>query len=476
MVTVTRPGTGSPGQTAAATGSNDPGRIQDYIDRGLEHLWIHTQQVNDLRKEGEYTVVESGEGVWLTDIKGQRYIDAMSGLWVVAAGHGRSELAEVARKQMLSLPYANPFAYATEPAVDLATRLAALTPGSLTRTYFVNTGAEAVETAIRMAKQYQYNRGARGRYKIISRMGSYHGMTHGALSVNGGAMINRAPFEPLLPGVIQVPNTNGFGELNNARTGLDDVFWADFVEETIKFQRPETIAAFIAEPISTANGCFVPSTRYWERIREICDKYEIVLIADEVINGFGRTGRWFACEHFGLEPDIMTMAKQISSGYLPIAGVIASDRIASAFEGGKAQAFVGGSTFGAHPVSCAVSLANIDILERENLVENSRVVGDYLGEQLEALVSRHRIAAGTRGIGLMRQVMLMRDPEAGVRFTPEDDLAGRMPAIVRAHGLLTRAGDTIAIAPPLVVSRQEIDDLVDRLDGVISTVEKQIAH
>ena len=456
--------------TTAEAQRNEPGVIQDYIDRGLDHLWIHTQQVNDLRREGEYVVVESGEGIFLDDITGKRYIDLISGLWVVAVGHGRQEICDAAARQMRVLHYANPFAYATEPAIDLAARLARITPDGLTRTYFVNTGGEAVETAIRMAKQYQYNRGERGRFKVISRVGSYHGMTLGALSVNGGAIINRAPFEPLVPGNIPVPNTNGIGALDNDRTGLDDVFWADFVEEMVRFHRPETVAAFIAEPISNTAGNHVPSKRYWSRIREICDDNGIVLIADEVINGFGRTGRWFACEHFDLRPDIMTMAKQISSGYAPIAGVIASEKIAGAFDGGIEKAFIGGSTFGAHPVSCAVALANLDILERESLVENSKTTGDYLGEQLEALVSRHRIAAGTRGIGLQRQVQLMRDPEKGVSFGPDDRLEERMARIVRAHGLLTRATDTIMVAPPLVVTCAEVDEIVDRLDGVLKTL------
>ncbi|MCP5155585.1 MAG: aspartate aminotransferase family protein [Ectothiorhodospiraceae bacterium] len=460
--------------TAAAAGHNDPGVIQDYIDRGLRHLWIHTQQINDLRREGEYVVVESGEGIWLEDATGKRYIDAMSGLWVVAVGHGRRELVDVAARQMSQLSYANPFAYASGPAIDLATKLAELTPPSLNRTYFVNTGAEAVETAIRMAKQYQWNRGERGRFKVISRMGSYHGMTLGALSVNGAAMINRAPFEPLLPGNIPVPNTNGIGALSNDKTGLDDVFWADYVEEMVRFHRPETIAAFIAEPISTANGSVVPSARYWQRIREICDTYGIVLIADEVIDGFGRTGRWFAVEHFGIEPDLMTVAKQISSGYAPIAGVIASDKVADAFEGGAAEAFVGGSTFGAHPVSCAVALANLGIIEREGLVANSRDTGAYLGEQLQAVVDRHPTAAFTDGVGLMRQITLMRDPEKRERFAPADDLAHRMPRLLRAHGLLTRAVDVIQVAPPLCITRAEVGDLVDRVDQVIGAFEKEM--
>jgi len=446
----------------------------DYVDRGLEHLWVHTQQYNDLAQDDGFTVIERGDGIFLDAMGGKRYIDAMSGLWVVAVGHGRQELADVAAEQMSKLSFANPFAYATPPAVDLASKLAEVTPSTLNRFYFVSSGSEAVETAIRMAKQYHYNRGDAKRYKVISRIGSYHGTTLGALSVNGSPMMNRAPFEPLLPGVIPVPNTNGFGALTNEKTGLDDMFWANYIEEMIKFEKPETIAALIAEPISTANGSRVPSQEYWQHLRKVTEEHGILLIHDEVIDGFGRTGKWFASEHFGIEPDLLTMAKQISSGYAPIAAVGASDKVAEAFVGGKKEAFVGGSTWGANPVSCAVALANLDIIERERLPENSAANGEYLGEQLEALKSKHKIVAETRGIGLMRSVDLKRDPEAGVDFGEDDELPRRMTAQLLNAGILSRAGASIQVAPPLVINREEVDSLVDGLSQAIGGVEAEL--
>jgi adenosylmethionine-8-amino-7-oxononanoate aminotransferase len=446
----------------------------DYVQRGLQHLWVHTQQYNDLAQDDGFVVIENGDGIYLDDMDGRRYIDAMSGLWVVAAGHGRQELAEVAKEQMSRLSFANPFAYATPPAVDLAAKLAELTPPSINRFFFVNSGSEAVENAIRMAKQYHYNRGDSKRYKVISRIGSYHGTTLGALSVNGSPMMNRAPFEPLLPGVVQVPNTNGFGALTNDQTGLDDMFWARYLEERIKFEKPETIAAVIAEPISTSNGSHVPSKEYWQHLRKVTEEHGILLIHDEVINGFGRTGRWFASEHFGIEPDLMTMAKQISSGYAPIAAIGASDKVSEGFLGGKKEAFVGGSTWGAHPVSCAVALANLDILERERLPENSASAGEYLGEQLEELKSKHKIVADTRGIGLMRVVDLKRDPEAGEDFTDEDEVGKRMPRLLLDNGILSRAGASIQVAPPLVINREEVDSLVDGLSAAIGGLEAEL--
>ncbi|MEM7251624.1 MAG: aspartate aminotransferase family protein [Pseudomonadota bacterium] len=455
-------------------GTNAPHHLQDYIDRGLQHLWVHTQSIDELRKDDQFLVIESGDGIYLKDSAGRTYIDAMSGLWVVAAGHGRKELVDAAARQMEQLSYANPFAYATPSAIDLATKLSTVTPTSVNRFYFVNTGAEAVETAIRMAKQYHYNRGQAGRFKVISRMGSYHGMTHGALSVNGGGIINRAPFEPLLPGNIPVPNTQGPGGLSNDKTGLDDGFWADFIEEMVKFHRPETIAAFIAEPISTANGNYLPSPAYWTRIRDICDRYDIVLIADEVINGFGRTGKWFGIDHFPIEPDLMTVAKGLSSGYAPIAAVMASDKISAAFEGGPEKAFIGGSTFGAHPVSCAVALENVNILEREGLVANAAEVGAHLEGLLSDLVSRRRIVGRTRGVGLMHQIDLVKDPDTGTGFDASDDLSRRVPAALRAHGLLARGRDNIQVAPPLVITKIEAENLVDRLDATAQTLEKEL--
>src|SRR5215212_7828441 len=358
--------------------SFDGATIEDYITRGLAHLWVHTQQYTDLAKPDGFKVFVRGEGVWLWDMKGRRFLDAMSGLWVVNAGHGRTELADVAAEQMRALGYMNTFAYASMPAVDLASKLAELLPPSLNKVYFVNSGSEAVETAVRMAKHYQYNIGEKKRFKVIARRGSYHGMTAGALSINSSPYTNRAPYEPLLPGIVTVEGINCYRCPFEKTYPESEVFCARTIERAIQFERPETIAAFIGEPISASNATYVPPDEYWPVIRALCDKYGILLIADEVINGFGRTGRWWGSQHFGFEPDLMTMAKGISSGYLPIAGVAASDKVAGAFVGDKGKTFGGGITFGTHPVACAVALANIEIIEREGLVENAARVGGYL--------------------------------------------------------------------------------------------------
>ncbi|MDA0365723.1 MAG: aspartate aminotransferase family protein [Chloroflexi bacterium] len=449
-------------------------RVDEYLSRGLRHLWVQTQQYNDLAKDDGFVVINGGDGIYVSDIKGRRFIDAMSGLWVVAVGHGRTELADVAKRQMETLAYANPFAYATEPAVDLATKLAEITPPSIQKAFFVNSGSEAVESAIRMAKQYHFNNGERRKTKVIARIGSYHGTTAMAMSVNGAAYMNKKPFEPLVPGVIHVEN------INCARCPFEktypecEVFCARHVEDEIKFQDPATIAAIIAEPISTANGCWVPQQEYWQILRDICDRHNILLIADEVIDGFGRTGKWFGIQHYPIEPDIMTVAKGISSGYAPISAALASDKVAEAFVGDRQDAFVGGITWGANPVSCAVALANIEIIERERLVENAESVGGHLAKQLQELRTRHKVIADTRGIGLMHTLEMKRNPETGEDFREDDNVSARMPELLKQQGILARAGAAISIAPPLVINREEVDALIDGLDQAIGQLEQDL--
>ncbi|HLZ69658.1 MAG TPA: aspartate aminotransferase family protein [Dehalococcoidia bacterium] len=459
---------------AAQNGQFNEAEVDDYVRRGLDHLWIHTQQYNDLAKPDGFMVLTEGEGVRLKDIKGRSYIDAMSGLWVVAVGHGRKELARVAAEQMEKLAYINTFAYATRPGVDLATKLAELAPGSISKFYFANSGSEAVETAIRMSKQYHYNRGDKKRYKIISRRGSYHGMTAGALSINGAQYANRAPFEPLLPGAIQVPGVNCYRCPYEKTYPECDVFCARTIEDTIKFEKPETVAAIVAEPISSANANFIPPAEYWPTLREICDKYGILLIADEVINGFGRTGKWFAIEHTPVIPDLMTVAKGISSGYLPISAVMAKQEVADAFVGEKSMAFSGGITFGTHPVSCAVALANIQIIEREGLVENARLQGDYMLEELRRLREYHPSIGEVRGIGLLIAVELVKNRETKEQFGEADDMNTKMTDALKKRGLLSRAGAMISLAPPLCINKQEVDEIVGIVDESIGEVEQSL--
>lgn len=451
-----------------------PDEVNDYVARGLAHLWVHTQQYNDLAKPDGFKVFVKGDGIWLWDAKGRQFMDVMSGLWVVNAGHGRAEIAEVAANQLRELAYVNTFGYATVPAVDLATKLAGLMPGSFNKVYFVNSGSEAVETAIRMAKHYQWNRGEKKRYKVISRRGSYHGMTAGALSVNQSNYVNRVPYEPLLPGIVPVENINCYRCPFEKTYPECDVFCARHIERTIQAEKPETIAALIAEPISTANGNWVPYEKYWRTLRDLCDRYGIVLIADEVINGFGRTGRWFAQEHFGIQADLMTMAKGLSSGYAPIAAVGVADNVAETFIGDKGATFAGGITFGTHPVSCAIALRNIEIIEREGLVENAATVGEHLKARLHELADRHEVVGDVRGIGLLLAVEIVKDRGTREPFSEGDGWADALNEALIERGILTRAGNVINVAPPLVITAEEADDLVVRLDGALTAAEEKV--
>ncbi|MFQ5381680.1 MAG: aspartate aminotransferase family protein [Dehalococcoidia bacterium] len=466
--------------TVTRNEAQDPSRaadgetIEDYITRGLAHLWVHTQQYNELAKPDGFKVFVDGDGIWLTDMKGRRFIDCMSGLWVVNSGHGRQELADVAADQMKQLSYVSSFAYATRPAVDLASKLAEILPSTLNKVFFANSGSEAVETAIKIAKQYHWNRGERRLYKVIARRGSYHGVTAGALSVNSAAYTNRLPFEPLVPGTVPVDGVNCYRCAFEKSYPECDVFCARHVETVIKNERPETIAALIGEPISVANGNYVPPDGYWPALREICDRYGIVLIADEVINAFGRTGRWFATDHWDFEPDLMTMAKGLSSGYLPISAVAASDRIVEAFVGERGDALSGGITFGSHPVSCAVALANVNIIERERLVENAATVGTRINEHLREMAERHPSIGEVRGLGLLIAFETVKNRETKESFEEVDGWAEALSAGLFSRGVLVRGGNQVNIAPPLVMSAAEADDLMERVDAALGEAEAAV--
>jgi adenosylmethionine-8-amino-7-oxononanoate aminotransferase len=447
----------------------------DYVRRGLDHLWVHNTNYLDLAKPGGMLVLTEGQGIRLKDIDGKSYIDAMSGLWVVNVGHGRKELAQVAAEQMSKVAYVNTFAYTTPAAIDLATKLAEITPDGIERFFFVNSGSEAVETAIKMAQQWHYINGDKKRTKIISRRGSYHGATGMAMSVNGSNYANRSPFEPLSPNARFIPGINCYRCPYEKTYPECNVFCARAYDDLISFEQPETVAAVIAEPISTANGNFVPWPEYWQTLRQICDKHGVLLIADEVINGFGRTGKWFGVDHYGIKPDIMTTAKGLSSGYAPIACTMTTRKIADAFATDKKNTFSHGITFGTNPVSCAIALRNVEILEAEGLVDNSARTGAYLLEQLRDMQTRHAIVGDVRGIGLMLQIELVKNRETKEAFTREDDMQSKVGERLMARGLLCRAGNSISIAPPLITNREDADEIVDILDAALGEVEEELA-
>ena len=365
----------------------------------VDHLWFHGWDMDweELTEREGLKVFARAKDSTLYDVRGREYLDGLSGLFVVNVGHGRREIGEAMATQAGEIAYAASSNYTTIPTVQLAETLARITPGDLSRVFFCSGGSEAVETALKIAKQAQALRGFPRRYKIIARRGSYHGMTLGAMSLTAGRQEDY--YGPFMYGVSHVPSPNHYHNDFGLEGEDGDIMCARYLEQEIVNQGPETVAAVIGEPISTSNGDHVPSPRYWQMVREICDRHGVFLIMDEIINGFGRTGKLFASEHFGVVPDIMTMAKGLSSGYAPIAGVVVRP---SVFEGFKQEGASIGHllTFGGHAVATAAANKNLEILFREDLVARGAEQGAYLLSQLEELRS-HPTVGDVRGIGLM---------------------------------------------------------------------------
>ncbi len=449
--------------------------LKELQDSALEHLWVYLREPSDMAEKGEPTVYVSGEGVRVTDSEGNTSIDAMSGLWLKNVGYGRKEIADAAYEQMLKLTYM-PMGTTTEPTIRLAEKLAEITPGDLSRSFFTSGGSEAVETAIKLTKAYFKRVGEPGRYKFISRRGSYHGATSGALALGGSPMFPRVDYEPLMPGTFHVPQPNFYRCEYNSETPEEcGERCVQAIEDTIKFQGPETVAGVVAEPVSSPMGAVVPPDNYWPLLREVCDRYGVLLIADEVITGFGRTGKMFACEHWGVTPDIMTVAKGITSGYIPMGGAITRKNIADAFVGSQRVSFRHVITFGGHPVAAAAALRNIQIMEDEGMVENSARQGAYLLEGLKELQEKHPMIGDVRGLGLMCGMELVRDREAREPYPADAELGSRLTSAFQANGLHLRGGDSINVAPPLCVTSGEIDEIISGMDSAFTQVGRELA-
>lgn len=411
-----------------------------------------------------------GEGTYIWDDKGRKYIDGLAGLFVVQAGHGRTELAEVAAKQAKELAFFPIWSYAHPKAVELAERLANYAPGDLNKVFFSTGGGEAVETAWKLAKQYFKLIGKPTKYKVISRAIAYHGTPQGALSITGLPGL-KAPFEPLVPGTHKAPNTNIYRapEYLAGPDGTVDPeaygrWCADQVEEAILFEGPETVAAVFVEPVQNAGGCFPPPPGYFQRLREICDRHDVLLVSDEVICAFGRLGTMFGADKFGYVPDMITCAKGMTSGYSPIGATIISDRIAEPFYKGD-NTFLHGYTFAGHPVSSAVALANLDIFEREGLNQHvldneSRFLGTL--NKLRDLP----IVGDVRGNGYFYGIELVKDKVTKESFNDEETervLYGFLSKALFENGLYCRADDrgdpVVQLAPPLISDQSTFDEI-----------------
>jgi adenosylmethionine-8-amino-7-oxononanoate aminotransferase len=420
----------------------------------------------------------SGRGAIIKDASGREYIDGLSGLWNVNVGHGRAELGEVAKQQMSTLAFHSAYAGGTnEPAIRLAERLSGLVYPSINTFFFTSGGAEASETSFKTARFYWKALGKPDKIKVISRRRAYHGLTLAAMSATG-LQAFWPMFEPRTPGFLHIDAPDPYRFANTNASISIGVAAATQLEEAILREGADTVAAFIAEPVQGAGGVIVPPADYFARIRDICSKHGVLLIADEVITGFGRTGRWFGLEHYGIEPDIMQFAKGITSGYVPLGGIGVSDAVRDVINGvPPSKRWMHAYTYSGHATCCAVALANIDILERERLAERAAAAGDRLLRGLRTLESLDSVG-NVRGLGLMAAVEVVRDKSTKQQFPPEAGLTQKLTDAMLDRGLYTRVVmDCVCLAPPLVTTDAEIDRIVNIVGETIpAVVAAQVEH
>ena len=460
--------------------SYSEGEIDQLVQWGLEHFWMQNHQMADLVAPGGYSIMTRGEGNYVYDIQGRKYIDGMAGLFLKNIGHRWPEIAEAVSEQMTTLAYANSGAYSTVPGILLAKKVAELAPGDLNRVFFCGGGSEAVEIATKLARQYQFITGNTSRTKIISRRGQYHGSTTTAMSIGNRGRRTHGMFEPFQPNAIQVDPPYcyrcpwGFQDRTNQSCCMLSV---KSLENIIEGEGADTIAAFIGTPIPSGNQ--IPASEYWPMVRELCDKHGILLIADEIICGFGRLGAWFGMERFGVQADIMTIAKALTSGELPVGAVVASKRVADAFDNaeGEMGQFHHGVTYGGHPAVMAAGLKNLEIMERENVVENSDVVGRYLYDQAVSVLQENHPTVGYvgGGLGLLMAIEIVKDRKTKERYPGGSDgqFSKRFTDLVRDKGLAIRVGDNITLSPPLTITTDIVDDIIEILDQSLTEMERE---
>lgn len=424
-----------------------------------QHFIHPTSSISQQQEYGPRFIFTEGNGIYLTDITGIKVIDGMSSLWNVNVGHGREELAEVAKEQMTKLAYSSCFAtFSNEPAIRLAAKIASIAPGDLNSVFFTSGGSESNDTVIKLARHYWVLKGQPNRQKIISRSNSYHGVAMGATSATG-----LKPFRDFTNSI--APD---FYYVNASSTNE--------LRQLIEQEGPETIAAFITEPVQGAGGVNIESNHYFQEVRKICDEYGILMIADEVITGFGRTGKLFGIEHYGVVPDLMCIAKGVTSGYAQLGGVIFSDKVRNTFVELSKGTLLHGYTYSGHPMACSVALKNIEIIERENLVENSRLMGEELLTGLQFLQRNHSIVGDVRALGLIGGMEIVEDKLTGKSF--QTPLSPKLVEEAAKRGLIIRSvtfdQDTLVFAPPLIINKKEIDRMIDILDETLTAVEQEV--
>jgi adenosylmethionine-8-amino-7-oxononanoate aminotransferase len=440
---------------------------------GRRHLWMHFTRMGAYA-DSDIPIITRGEGCYVYDDKGNRYLDGLSALFCVNIGHGRADLVQAGADQAKELGFYTNWSYAHPRAIELAARIAGLAPGDLNRVFFTSGGSEAVESALKLARQYHKITGNPLKTKHIARDIAYHGTTLGALSATGITSL-RQPFEPLVPGGCHVPNTNTF----RLPHGLSAADLADTVATRIEFEGPETVAAVIMEPVQNAGGCFTPPEGYFQRVREICDYYNVLMISDEVICAWGRLGEWFGAQRYDYQPDIITTAKALTSAYAPMGAVIASDRVAEPFMKGQ-ESFTHGLTFAGHPVCAAIALANLDAMEREGILENVRNHEDDFEAMLESLRDIP-IVGDVRGAGYFRAIELVKDQDTDEQWSDEESetlLRGFLSGELYRRGLICRADDrgdpVIQLSPPLIAGPKQFEEIEAILRPVLTEAHERM--
>ena len=440
--------------------------MSSLLERDRAHV-VHPQHERKACDAAHVWV--KGDGVYLTDADGRRYLDAMAGLWNVTAGHGRTELADIARDQMIELGFASAYAGSSHPrAIELAERLAALTYPSINRFFFTSGGAESNETAIKIARSYWKRRGKTTKTKVISLTLGYHGVTLAAMSASGLEAYWPA-FEPRVPGFVHVPSPYPYRY--TAPAGVSHgVAAANELEKAILREGADTVAMFLAEPVQGVGGVIVPPADYFPRVRQICDQYDVLFAADEVITGFGRTGKLCALDHWRVQPDLVQFAKAITSGYFPFGGVGVNDAIAAALDEGTSP-WMHAFTYSAHPVGCAVALRMLDIIEREQFPARATSLGDHLLSQLRGRLADHPHVGDIRGKGLMCAIELVQDRHTKAEFSTADQVGARINAAAMERGLFTRRrGDIMMLAPPIVITVEQVDQIAEIIAASLGAV------
>ncbi|GAA0932536.1 aspartate aminotransferase family protein [Kribbella koreensis] len=443
-----------------------------------DHLWLHFSRMGSY-ETAEVPVIVRGDGAYIYDARGKRYLDGLAGLFVSQLGHGRTELAEAAAKQASELAFFPLWSYAHPKSIELAERVASYAPGDLNRVFFTSGGGEAVETAWKLAKNYFKLTGKPMKHKVISRAIAYHGTTHGALSITGLPELKQQ-FEPLVPSTFRVPNTNIYRAPIHGDDPVAFGRWAaDQIAVAIENEGPSTVAAVFLEPVQNAGGCFPPPPGYFERVREICDEYDVLLVSDEVICAYGRLGHMFGAERYGYQPDMITCAKGLTSGYAPLGAMIATDRLMEPFLQGNTS-FAHGYTFGGHPVSAAVALTNLDIFEREGINEHVRDTEGEFRATLEKLLDLP-LVGDVRGDGYFYGIELVKDKTTKETFNDEESerlLRGFLSKALFDAGLYCRADDrgdpVIQLSPPLICDQSHFDEMEQILRSVLTEAETKL--